>query len=296
MSVTVSTFQQIHDSQFNTSSSKALYTFPKSKRIDPSIHSECKEAFYELPQVRSTRSAGIGYAKKFDFTKVTTKTPAPNLYDIEAELAKKQATRRGFSFGNSREKMPVPGGMFVGDKTSPGPGAYNVREINKKSIAFTFRTKATADVLVTNRKIPGPGAYELSDSFNKTGRYFLSNHKNSLAGIISPRTPRAGLYTENKTPGPGAYTALGSFSQTGTYFVSRFRSINTGSFGHAAKKSFSDRLDNVPGPGSYKLPSEFGHYENKNAKKFEEAEKAKWGSQTERGTSRVSTKPTTART
>ena len=40
--------------------------------------------------------------------------------------------------------MLVTGGQYVGDKTSPGPGAYNCREINKKVIAFTFRPKTTA--------------------------------------------------------------------------------------------------------------------------------------------------------
>jgi len=41
--------------------------------------------------------------KKFDFTKVTTRTPAPNQYEIEAVSAKNAQTRRGFSFGLSRE-------------------------------------------------------------------------------------------------------------------------------------------------------------------------------------------------
>ncbi len=42
--------------------------------------------------------------------------------------------------------MPIAGGMLVGDKHSPGPGAYNVREINKKVVAFTFKSKAKSGI------------------------------------------------------------------------------------------------------------------------------------------------------
>lgn len=39
--------------------------------------------------------------------------------------------------------MLVTGGQYVGDKYSPGPGAYNTREINKTTIAFSFRPRTT---------------------------------------------------------------------------------------------------------------------------------------------------------
>jgi len=40
--------------------------------------------------------------------------------------------------------MAVTGGQYVGDKTSPGPGAYDTREANKTIISYTFKGRTTA--------------------------------------------------------------------------------------------------------------------------------------------------------
>jgi len=40
--------------------------------------------------------------------------------------------------------MAVTGSQFVGDKTSPGPGAYDTRETNKTVLAYTFKGRTTA--------------------------------------------------------------------------------------------------------------------------------------------------------
>jgi len=40
--------------------------------------------------------------------------------------------------------MAVTGAQFVGDKTSPGPGAYDTRETNKVAISYTFKGRTTA--------------------------------------------------------------------------------------------------------------------------------------------------------
>lgn len=39
--------------------------------------------------------------------------------------------------------MLVTGGQYIGDKASPGPGAYDIRGINKKTIAYSFRPRTT---------------------------------------------------------------------------------------------------------------------------------------------------------
>ena len=94
---------------------------------------------------------------------------------------------------------------MVGDRNSPGPGAYNVREINKAKVAYSFRSRATAgnltlrgfshltvllDVLTTNRFVPGPGAYNPADTLSKTGKYFISKYHDSKATTIAPRSKR----------------------------------------------------------------------------------------------------------
>lgn len=44
--------------------------------------------------------------------------------------------------------MAITGGAFVGDKASPGPGAYDTRESNKVAISYTFKSRTA-----------GPGKY-----------------------------------------------------------------------------------------------------------------------------------------
>ncbi len=44
--------------------------------------------------------------------------------------------------------MQVTGAQYVGEKKSPGPGAYDTREINKVKIAYTFRAKTSAGNLI----------------------------------------------------------------------------------------------------------------------------------------------------
>jgi len=39
--------------------------------------------------------------------------------------------------------MAATGGQMVGDKNSPGPAAYDVRELNKSVIGFSFRPRTT---------------------------------------------------------------------------------------------------------------------------------------------------------
>lgn len=39
--------------------------------------------------------------------------------------------------------MAVTGGQLVGDKKSPGPGAYDIRGINQTKIAYSFRPRTT---------------------------------------------------------------------------------------------------------------------------------------------------------
>lgn len=40
--------------------------------------------------------------------------------------------------------MQISGGMFVGDKNSPGPGAYDTRETNKVVVAYTFKSRTAS--------------------------------------------------------------------------------------------------------------------------------------------------------
>jgi len=259
MSLTVSTPAQICNSPLNTSKSKMLFSFPRTGRFGADNKPTCSQAFYDLPPVRSTRSPALGYGNKYDFTKQTGTNPAPNAYNVA-----KGPKKTGFSFGLSREAMAVTGGMFVGDKTSPGPGAYDTRETNKAIIAYTFKARTLGpDGFNTSKDAPGPGAYPTIQTTSPNGKYFVSKFKNSGANTFPPaRSSRFGHSVESKAPGPGQYTLGPTLSPNGKYSVSKFKSSLVRSFGHAGRNNSSTPgLHAVPGPGSYRLPSDFGYYE-----------------------------------
>ena len=120
MSVIVSTPAQICNSPLNQSKAKFLYSFPKASKDNLVRKSEyiqflisiayilfsCKEAFYDLPEVRSTRKAAFGYGTKSDFTKSVLANPSPNAYEIKSIF--NAPKKRGFSFGLSRDVNRFP--------------------------------------------------------------------------------------------------------------------------------------------------------------------------------------------
>lgn len=57
---------------------------------------------YQLPDVKAKRTAGIGYGTKYDFTKFSSKTPAPSSYNIKSIF---NQDKKGKTFGVGRENM-----------------------------------------------------------------------------------------------------------------------------------------------------------------------------------------------
>lgn len=268
MSIVTSTPAQICNSPLNNSKSKMLFSFPKAGRMTLENKSGCSHAFYDLPPVRATRTTNFGYGSKYDFTRGQANNPPPNAYSIKSDIAPNP--KKGFSFGLSREQMLVTGGAFVGDKTSPGPGAYDVRETNKVSLAYSFRPRTNStEAHHTSQQAPGPGTYPLLETISPKGKLFISKYKSASTTVFSPATSkRFGGESAESTgkPGPGAYNQGGEINKTGFYFCSKFKSSNARTIGGGAirKQASAGTLRNeAPGPGSYKIPSDFGHYESK---------------------------------
>jgi hypothetical protein len=266
MSVTVSTPQQICTNPLNTSKSKFLYSFPKSPKLLVT-KPPCNHAFYDLPPVRMTRTTALGYGTKYDFTKNVVSNPAPNTYKLQDEFDSK-TKKKGYSFGLSREAMAVTGSQFVGDKTSPGPGAYDTRETNKTVHAYTFKGRTTApEGLTTVRIVPGPGTYPAYDTLRPNGKYFVSKFKNSGAGSFAPlRSTRFPATKDANFPAPGSYDLIPTISPKGSYYLSKFHSSGVRSFGHSTRNATQSSFQGAPGPGSYRIPSDFGYYESKHSK------------------------------
>jgi len=158
--------------------------------------------------------------------------------------------------------MITTGGQYVGDKNSPGPGAYDTREINKVRIGFTFKSRtADSDTLTTQRSVPGPGAYPSNTSINPKGKYTASKYKNTQTTIIAPpKSARFPTSRDGQYPGPGSYDLKTVLSES---FVSKFKSSMGKTFGHNMRATLTLSTKNIaPGPGAYKMPSDFGYYES----------------------------------
>lgn len=267
MSVTVSTPAQICNSPLNSSRAKMQFSFPKASKEIYVKKSNCDKAFYDLPLARSTRTAGFGYGTKLDFTKSVSSNPAPTAYELKSAFEGNNK-KKGYSFGLSREAMQVTGSQFVGEKKSPGPAAYDVRETNKAKISYSFRPRTTIEALVSPKYVPGPGTYPIPETINARGNYHNSKFTDSRATLISP--PRSKRFVELKpgNPGPGTYENSGTLNPNGSYYLSKFRSSFCRTFSHSMRKDTSNpSFVGSPGPGSYKIPSEFGHYESAKAQK-----------------------------
>jgi hypothetical protein len=98
MSVIIAQGEVICKSPMNTSTSKAMYSFPKTRRFFD-IKSVTCDKFYKLPEVKSTRCASIGYGTKYDFTK--NKSGAP-FYNMPTDFDPKAPHSPSFTFGISR--------------------------------------------------------------------------------------------------------------------------------------------------------------------------------------------------
>ena len=68
MSVTISNCDEICSSPTNNSTSKMLYSFPKTSRF-PARHPTHCDHFYDIPStIQSCRTTSLGFGHKYDFT------------------------------------------------------------------------------------------------------------------------------------------------------------------------------------------------------------------------------------
>ena len=65
--------------------------------------------FYDLPEIKSKRSAGFGYGNKMDLAKQNTKTPGPNIYKLHSSFDMK--SQQGITMGEGRDRIKA-GDMF----------------------------------------------------------------------------------------------------------------------------------------------------------------------------------------
>jgi hypothetical protein len=277
MSITVSTADEINRCPNNTSPTKQLYTFPKSSRfIIPSKKLNQKVA-YDLPSTKSARSAGFGYGKRYDFANKNG-SPPPTSYN-QASLFKKNPNNKAYSFGIAREaysKVYLKGhkGPDMA-RDIPGPGTYNNNlydAMGKSGMSYSLRPRTgNVGIIASSKGIPGPGSYEFKSAVSPKGQQFLSKYRSSGAPSFNPpSSKRFRDNTDKNSPGPAEYNPRISIANTNGQYLSKIPTPNGRTFYHFDRNTLklptSARM--TPGPGSYRMPSDFGHYESKNAKKM----------------------------
>lgn len=276
MSLTVSTPDEINRSPLNTSPSKQLFSFAKSKRfIDPSSKINQNVA-YDLPSTKSRRSASFGYGKRYNFGR-NNGSPPPTSYNSHSQF-KKTPNTKAYSFGIAREaysKVYLKG--HKGPEMSrdiPGPGSYNSEmwnSVGKTGKSYTLRPRTgNVGIRVGSKGIPGPGSYEFKNSISSKGTQFLSKFKSSGATTFNPPTSKRFKDINKKgQPGPAEYQAKFTISNTGGQFLSKIPTPAGRTFYHFNRDTLKipTSARNTPGPGYYRLPSDFGYYESRKSKK-----------------------------
>lgn len=170
------TWQRVVNSPLNTSKTKMLFSFPKTKRFSSSdsrpsssnsyfLYGLSCDKFYELPPLigKNSPKAAIGYGRKVEMTrKSTLDFPPPNKYSIKSIF---DDCKKGYAFRLGRDVNPSPiqklkkSGIFQSSFT-PGPGAYNTCSKNESPrITLKPKLKEIHDSSFSN---PGPGSCKYS--------------------------------------------------------------------------------------------------------------------------------------
>eukprot|EP00347_Sterkiella_histriomuscorum_P017541 403348945 len=279
MSQVVSTPQQINQHPVNNSTSKQLFSFSKAERFGQPKSMMNHRIAYDLPSMKSTRAAGLGYGSRNAFN-IRNDSPSPTNYNLKSEFTK-SPSNKAFSFGISREaysKVYIKENPLA-DASVPGPGQYQIPPIvGKEALKYTLRPKTQNPYTQTYKGQPGPGQYDTKPALNDKGLYFNSKFKNSSATSIDPPSSvrfkdingklvfdvnNIQILGKRSVPGPGTYQPNIEMNKTGSYFVSNFQSSMCRSHYHFDRQTniLGSTMKGTPGPGNYRLPSDFGYYE-----------------------------------
>ena len=249
----------ICNSPLNHSKSKFMYSFGKAERFPRSRSTFFGSDFYNLPQVRMTRSTTFGYGNKYDFTR-DAKSKSPVFYDFKSDFDEKHPHGPTYSFGLGR------GNMYRScEKIGPGPANYYyLKPFGSSGIKYSIKGKHERSKSTSMLESPGPGAYNSVSKINANGTYIVSKHENVHPVEFSKDKSKRFNYNYEISPGPSDYKKGSLF---GKIFNSKFRSTNGVTM--RPKFKIKDSRDCYPGPGAYGFFSEFGIYGkiNKNKNK-----------------------------
>ena len=180
MSIKLYTQEQIVNHVENASPTKFMYSFSRAERFPTLKRTGKSDTFYNLPSVRMSRPAGIGYGTTSDFT--INKNRRTEFISIKRDFDEGNQRGLKYSFGLGRDsfqKAYCPGYKII-DKNIPGPGKYNViRELGADAPKYSLHTICGERGWVNkNMNNPAPGTYPPVVRINSEGKYPVSKISN----------------------------------------------------------------------------------------------------------------------
>jgi len=242
----------------NSSTSKQMYTFGKANRFDYRNRGN-KNFGYNLPDLTSKRSAGIGYGIKTDFTRVN-RDKNDNIYNLGSDFDQNNR------YGHSPKYTMRPGRDLCklsnnksDTSSTPGPSSYNPYKpfgSYGPSYSMSFRYGNERNEAKFS---PGPGAYKY-ESINPEGKY--SNGRLCNAPTNKFSSNERFKYKIDRSPGPGSYNNMALIGKD--IIDSRYKTNvgKTMSFRYGGKNGLSSSMQ-TPGPGSYDFFSDFEGFNKK---------------------------------
>ena len=187
MSVRLYTQEEIVNHLENSSLSKYMYSFGKANRFRTIDRRGKSDDMYILPSTIMTRKAGIGYGRKYDFTKENRR--GTEFISIKRSYDPQNYPGFKYSFGLGRDKFKkqVITGYKNIDMNIPGPAKYNVlKTIGADAPKYSFR-KLCGETFWVNRymKNPSPAEYGFQPYVNKNGKFINSKVCNIKGAAFS---------------------------------------------------------------------------------------------------------------
>ena len=239
------------NSLLNNSTTKQAYSFGKAIRFKVVDKKDNSYHFYNIPELKSTRSTTLGYGKK-SYSQIigcgsNQLVAAPSYFDPQKHNAPV------YSFGVSRPKKRR-------EDNTPGP-IYNITKKFGEGIpSYIFGTSGLKKRKIErSASLPGPGEY-----YNEKNHRLSSSCSSSLinsAKIVIGKEKRFKIDKKDRTPGPGQYNIPGLINNTGMInYNSKYLSIPAKSFLGKRNDYSLRKQDSSPGPGSYNFFSIFEGY------------------------------------
>ena len=259
----------------NTSTSKAMYSFPTAKRFKPSLRDD-SSFFYNISKGLSKRGTSIGYGTKISFSNLS-QSPGPGAYNFMKFNNKGRYPRS--EYPNSPQSKFGTAIRFRNDKIisdTPAPNSYNLESMIKgNGVVYNSRYSSnlgksmglklerTGQSIVT----PGPGSYDFM-KLNLKGKYPSSILSNSVINSFGNEKRFRGRQ-DNATPAPNAYRLEDMIKGNGIVYNSKHNS----NLGKTIGMRFNTTSKFVtPGPGAYEFFSDFeGFYKYGKKNKYNDS-------------------------